>query len=160
MSATRASPPRASDPKAPDAAINAELFRALGHPVRVRVLELLRTHGEMSVRDIQAALQVESGGTSQHLSILRRQRVLATRRQGTSVFYRVRDPRTYRLLELARLLLSSHFQYTQTLLDDLNDAGPTRPISRRNTARGTRTRDHPSLGDHADIEGITQAPSR
>jgi DNA-binding transcriptional ArsR family regulator len=129
MSAARASTARASDPKASAAANNAEFFRALGHPVRVRVLELLRTHGEMSVRDIQAALQVESGGTSQHLSILRRQRVLATRRQGTSVFYRVCDPRTYRLLQLTGLLLSSHFQYTQTLLDDLNDADPTRPIT-------------------------------
>ncbi len=93
------------------------------------MLELLRTHGEMSVRDIQAALQVEPGGTSQHLSILRRQRILATRRQSTSVFYRVRDPRTCQLLEFARLLLSSHFQYTQTLLDDLNDAGPTSPVT-------------------------------
>lgn len=130
MSATRASTARASDPKAPAAAINAEFFRALGHPVRVRVLELLRTNGEMSVRDIQAALQVESGGTSQHLSILRRQRVLATRRQGTSVFYRVRDPQTYQLLELARVLLSSRVQYTQTLLDDLNDdAGPASPAT-------------------------------
>lgn len=129
MNATRTSPPRASDPKAPAAAISAEFFRALGHPVRVRVLELLRTHGEMSVRDIQAALQVEPGGTSQHLSILRRQRILATRRQSTRVFYRVRDPRTCQLLELARLLLSSHFQYTQTLLDDLNNAGPTSPVT-------------------------------
>jgi DNA-binding transcriptional ArsR family regulator len=129
MSPARASTARASNPKAPAAAINAQFFRALGHPVRVRVLELLRTHGEMSVREIQEALQVESGGTSQHLSILRRQRVLATRRQGTSVFYRVRDPRTIRLLELARLLLTSHVQYTQKLLDDLNDAGPTSPVT-------------------------------
>jgi hypothetical protein len=45
------------------------------------------------------------------------------------VFYRVRDPRTIRLLELARLLLSSHVQYTQTLLNDLSDAGLTSPAT-------------------------------
>jgi ArsR family transcriptional regulator, arsenate/arsenite/antimonite-responsive transcriptional repressor len=129
VSAARASTTRASDPQTSPSAINAEFFIALGHPVRVRVLELLRTHGEMSARDIQAALQVESGRASQHLSVLRRQRVLATRHQGRSAFYRLRDPRTHRLLEVARLLLSSHFRHTQTLLDDLNDAGPTRPMT-------------------------------
>ena len=129
MSTTPASSTPASDPKASVDAINAEFFRALGHPVRVRVLELLRTHEEMSVQELQAALQIESGGASQHLSALRRQRVLATRRQGTSVFYRVRDPRTFQLLEVARLLLTSHLQYTQTLLDDLNDAGPISSVT-------------------------------
>ncbi len=129
MRTTRASSTPASDPKASVDAINAEFFRALGHPVRVRVLELLRTHEEMSVQELQAALQIESGGASQHLSALRRQRVLATRRQGTSVFYRVRDPRTFQLLEVARLILTSHLQYTQTLLDDLNDAGPISSVT-------------------------------
>jgi DNA-binding transcriptional ArsR family regulator len=125
MSATRASTTPFSDPKASVDAINAEFFRALGHPVRVRVLELLRTSKEMSVRELQAALQIESGGASQHLSAMRRQGVLATRRQGTSVFYRVRDPRTFQLLEIARHVLTSHVQYTQTLLDGLNDPRPT-----------------------------------
>ncbi len=122
MSATRTTP--RSDPKASIDALNAEFFRALGHPVRVLILELLRTHEEMSVRELQAALQIESGGASPHLSALRRQRVLATRRQGTSVFYRVRDPRTFQLLEVARLLLTAHFRHTQSLLDGLNDTGP------------------------------------
>ncbi len=102
--------------------LGAELFRALGHPVRVRVLELLRARKEMSVRELHAALQIDSGGVSQHLGALRRQRLLATRRQGTSVFYRVPDPRTFRLLDLARLVLTSQVRYAQTLLDGLNQA--------------------------------------
>ena len=125
MSATRVSTTPVSDPKASVDAMNAEFLRALGHPVRVRVLELLRSHEEMSVRELQAALQIESGGASQHLSAMRRQGLLATRRQGTSVFYRVRDPRTFRMLEIARDILTSHVQYTQTLLNDLNDPRPT-----------------------------------
>ena len=104
--------------------MNAEFLRALGHPMRIRVLELLRSREEMSVRELQAALQIESGGASQHLSAMRRQRVLATRRQGTSVFYRVRDPRTFRMLAIARDILTSHVQYTQTLLNDLNAPRP------------------------------------
>ena len=107
--------------------MNAEFLRALGHPMRVRVLELLRSREEMSVRELQAALQIESGGASQHLSAMRRQGLLATRRQGTSVFYRVRDQRTFRILEIARDILTSHVQYTRTLLNDLNDSRSTAP---------------------------------
>ena len=130
MSATRATN-HLRDSEVSAQAINAEFFRALGHPVRVRVLEQLRTHQEMSVRDLQAALQIESGGASQHLSAMRRHGLLAARRQGTSVFYRVRDPRTFQLLGIARQILSSHFRYTQTLLDDLNDANPSSSVTRR-----------------------------
>lgn len=125
MSATRVSSTPVSHRKASVDAMNAEFLRALGHPVRVRILELLRSNEEMSVRELQAALQIESGGASQHLSAMRRQGLLATRRQGTSVFYRVRDPRTFRMLEIARDILTSHVQYTQTLLNDLNDPRPT-----------------------------------
>jgi DNA-binding transcriptional ArsR family regulator len=135
MSATRASTMPVSDPKASVDIINAELFRALGHPVRVRVLELLRTHQEMSVRDLQATLQIESRGASQHLSAMRRQGLLATRRQGTSVFYRVRDPRAFQLLVLARQILTSHVQYNQTLLDGLNDAQHMRRESAQRARR-------------------------
>ncbi len=51
--------------------LKATLFRVLGHPVRVRILELL-TEGERSVGTLQAALGSDSGGTSQHLSALKR----------------------------------------------------------------------------------------
>lgn len=129
MSTTRSSAGALSDPKASVHTINAELFRALGHPVRVRVLELLRTHEEMSVRELQAALQIESGGASQHLSAMRRQGLLATRRQGTSVFHRARDPRIFQLLDVARQVLASQYEYTQTLLNHLNDARPTRSVT-------------------------------
>lgn len=129
MSATQATN-HLRDPKVSAQAVNAEFFRALGHPVRVRVLEQLRAHQEMSVRDLQAALQIESGGASQHLNAMRRHGLLAARRQGTSVFYRVRDPRTFQLLGISRQILTTHFRYTQTLLDALNDADPTSPVTR------------------------------
>jgi DNA-binding transcriptional ArsR family regulator len=101
--------------------VKAEFFRVLGHPVRVRVLELLR-EGERSVGELQAALGIDSSGTSQHLGALRKQGLLESRRQGTSVYYRVKDPRTFQLLEVARQILTSHFEDTQALLVELGEA--------------------------------------
>lgn len=109
----------------------ADFFRLLGHPARVRILELLRD-GERSVGDLQAELGLDSSGTSQHLGAMRRQGVLDTRRAGTSVFYRVKDPRLFQLLEVARQILSTQLQETSDLLGDLSSttARAGRPGSR------------------------------
>ena len=71
--------------------LKAELFRVLGHPVPIRILELL-TDGERTVGDLQAALSLDSSGT-QTFAALRQQGVLESGRAGTSVYYRIRDPR-------------------------------------------------------------------
>ena len=68
--------------------VKANLFRVLGHPARVRILELLRD-GERSVGALQKELGLDSGGTSQHLAALRRIGLVESRREGTSVYYRV-----------------------------------------------------------------------
>jgi DNA-binding transcriptional ArsR family regulator len=107
----------------------AEFFRVLGHPARVRILELLRD-GERSVGELQAELRLDSSGTSQHLGVLRRQGVLESRKEGTSVFYRVRDPRTFQLLESARQILTSSLEATQALLAEMSEPAP------RTRARG------------------------
>lgn len=101
----------------------AEFFRVLGHPARVRILELLR-EGERTVGELQAALALDSSGTSQHLGVLRRQGVLESRKEGTSAYYRVRDPRTFELLEVARGILTSSLEATQALLSEM--AAPVR----------------------------------
>lgn len=84
--------------------VKAEFFRTLGHPVRVRILELLRD-GERSVGALQVALDLDSGGTSQQLAALRRIGVVEGRRAGTSVFYSVTDDAVFDLLEDARQIL-------------------------------------------------------
>ena len=58
--------------------LKAQLFRVLGHPVRIRILELL-TDGERTVGDLQDALSLDSSGTSQHLTALREQAGLSQR---------------------------------------------------------------------------------
>jgi len=100
-------------------AVKADFFKALGNPIRVRILELL-SEGERSVGDLQAELEMDSSGTSQHLGALRRQGIVESRRDGTSVYYRVKDPRTFKLLEVARKIITSHFEDTRTLLSELN----------------------------------------
>lgn len=105
----------------------ADFLRVLGHPVRVRIIELLRD-GELSVGDLQAQLGLDSSGTSQHLGVLRRQGVLETRKVGTSVRYRVRDPRTFQLIDSARQIVSSSLEAAQALLAEL--AAPP-PAARR-----------------------------
>lgn len=96
----------------------ASLFRVLGHPARVRVLELLRD-GERSVGSLQAELGLDSGGTSQHLAALRRIGLVETRREGTSVFYRVDDPHVFDLLEAGRAIISRRLVEQQSILDEL-----------------------------------------
>jgi ArsR family transcriptional regulator len=86
--------------------VKAQLFRVLGHPVRIRILELL-SDGERTVGDLQARLELDSSGTSQHLGALRQLGLLETRREGTSVYYRIKDPRVSQLLTVARQILSS-----------------------------------------------------
>ncbi len=78
--------------------VKANLFRVLGHPARVRILELLR-EGERSVGALQVELGLDSGGTSQHLAALRRIGLVESRREGTSVYYRVDDERVFDLLD-------------------------------------------------------------
>jgi DNA-binding transcriptional ArsR family regulator len=63
--------------------LKADFFRVLGHPARVRVLQILRG-GELSVGSLQEALELDSSGTSQHLAALRKQGLVVSRREGTS----------------------------------------------------------------------------
>ncbi len=98
--------------------VKATLFRVLGHPARIRILELLR-EGERSVGALQAELGLDSGGTSQHLAALRRIGVVESRREGTSVYYRVDDERVFDLLAAGRGIISRQLAEQQSILRDL-----------------------------------------
>jgi DNA-binding transcriptional ArsR family regulator len=108
--------------------LKADFFRLLGHPVRVRVLELLRD-GERTVGDLQAALALDSGGTSQHLTAMRRQGILESRKDGAKVYYRVKDPRVFQLLATAREILTTQLEESRAMLGDL--AATATPTARR-----------------------------
>lgn len=114
--------------------VKAEFFRTLGHPARVRVLELLRD-GELTVGDLQAGLGIDSSGTSQHLATMRRQGILEARKEGTHVYYRVRDPRVFQLLESARQVIGSHLEAANALLGELGESPPPQASRSAATSR-------------------------
>ena len=97
--------------------VKAAMFKALGNPIRIRILEIL-TEGERTVSQLQAELRLDSSGTSQHLTALRNQHLLQSRRVGTSVYYSLRDPRIAQLLAVAKQILTTALADSHRLLDD------------------------------------------
>ncbi|HET7699270.1 MAG TPA: metalloregulator ArsR/SmtB family transcription factor [Candidatus Limnocylindria bacterium] len=118
----------------------AGLFKALGHPLRLRMLELLR-HGEMSVRDLLRELDVEPSTASQQLGILRAQGVVESWRRDGAVFYRIRDPLIGELLDVGRRVFASQASEMQHVLDADARRSAARPSrGRRPGARRPTTR--------------------
>lgn len=100
--------------------VKAELFKALGHPARVRALEVL-AEGERTVGELQPLVGIESSHLSQQLGVLRRAGLVATRKEGSSVVYALKSPAVAELLEVAKRLLVASLAETRDLLADLTD---------------------------------------
>ena len=105
--------------------IKAELFKALAHPARVRALEVL-VEGEHTVGELQPLVGIESSHLSQQLGVLRRAGLVATRHEGSSVYYSLRDPLVAELLAVAKQLLLATLTQTRELLADLTAEVATR----------------------------------
>jgi len=99
-------------------AFKAAFFRALAHPVRIRILELL-IKGEKSVQELQEVLGVDQPVVSQQLAVLRSTNIVSGRKEGVSVRYTVRDPLIGELLSVARRIFNNHLVSTQDLLRQL-----------------------------------------
>lgn len=97
----------------------AEFFKALGHPVRLALLNQLRA-GEQSVNALQSALGVDQSTVSQHLAVLRNKQIVDLRKDGTSAYYRVHDPLIFELLDVARAIFNNTLLSTQDLLEQVN----------------------------------------
>lgn len=105
--------------------IKADLFKALAHPARVRILEVL-ADGERSVGGLQPLVGIESSHLSQQLGILRRAGLVSGRKDGASVIYAIRDPELVELLAVAKRLLISSLTRSEGLLHDLRAEAPAR----------------------------------
>jgi ArsR family transcriptional regulator len=101
--------------------MKAELFRALAHPARIRVLEVL-TEGERSVGELQPLVGIESSHLSQQLAVLRRGGLVTTRKVGTSVLYAIADPQLVDLLAAAKRVLINRLAGSADVLADLRAA--------------------------------------
>ncbi len=105
----------------PISEIKADLFRALAHPARIRVLEVL-AEGERSVGEMQPLVGIEASHLSQQLGVLRRAGLVTTRKVGSSVFYAIRDPELVQVLASAKRMLINSLEEYQGLLADLGVA--------------------------------------
>ncbi len=89
--------------------LQAGLCKAIAHPVRIEILQLLRD-GERCVCEIYPALDIEQPNVSRHLAVLKREGILSSRKDGLKVIYRVNDERIYRVLDLVTEMLRGHWE--------------------------------------------------
>ncbi|SEC30415.1 ArsR family transcriptional regulator [Streptomyces sp. 3213] len=102
----------------------AEFFRMLGHPVRIRVLELLQD-GPMPVRELLAAIEVESSSLSQQLAVLRRSGIVSSQREGSRVVYALASGDVADLMGAARRILTEMLAGRSELLAELRETEVT-----------------------------------
>lgn len=98
----------------------AEFFRMLGHPVRIRVLELLQD-GPKAVRDLLAEIDVEASNLSAQLAVLRRSGIVTATREGSTVVYALAGGDVAELLGAARRILTELLAGQNELLAQLRE---------------------------------------
>lgn len=105
-----------SDANRPLYEVKANLFKGLAHPFRVRVLEVLSSGPEASVAALLEATGLEASHLSQHLAVLRNNRLVTADRRGNQVYYRLAYPQVADLLRVARALLAEILEQTERQL--------------------------------------------
>ncbi|GAA1382575.1 ArsR/SmtB family transcription factor [Catellatospora chokoriensis] len=103
----------------------AEFFKALAHPARIRVLELL-SEREHSVGEMLPEVGLEAAHLSQQLAVLRKMNLVVTRKEGSTVYYSLVSPHVAELLTVARKILTEVLASQVELLDDLRATQPAR----------------------------------
>lgn len=99
----------------------AEFFKALAHPMRIRILEVLN-EGNRSVNELQAILGSEGSAVSQQLAVLRNKNVVTGTKEGTSVVYSLRDPLIGDLLQIAKQIFDNHLVDAISLLENMRNS--------------------------------------
>jgi DNA-binding transcriptional ArsR family regulator len=85
----------------------ARSFKAMSHPLRLKILCILR-NGERSVQGIVRMVDTSQSNVSQHLVIMRDEGILTARKDAKWVYYRVTDSRTLRLIEVMHDIFCRH----------------------------------------------------
>jgi DNA-binding transcriptional ArsR family regulator len=99
-------------------AFKARFFRALAHPIRISILEIL-VRGGRTVQELQDALALDQPIVSQQLAVLRNQNIVTAHKEGSSVRYTLRDALVGDLLDVARRIFNNHLVNTRGLLREL-----------------------------------------
>jgi DNA-binding transcriptional ArsR family regulator len=99
----------------------AEFFKALAHPVRIRILDCLRD-GEKSVNELSQLLRIEPANVSQQLAIMRVRNIVIGRKSGSNVYYSVSDTTLFKLLDVAKNIFNNHLVGVRDMLQQIKAA--------------------------------------
>lgn len=97
------------------ARIRADILKALGHPVRVLIVDAL-TAGDQCVCDLNGLVSIDQSGLSRHLGILKRAGIVSDRREGMKVFYHLQTPCILKAFECAVEVVRSGTERTSKSL--------------------------------------------
>ena len=100
----------------------ADFFQALAHPTRIAIVEQLRG-GELAAGSLIEHLRIEQANASQHLAVLRAKNIVVNRKAGNQVFYAVRDPLIFEVLDVMRRYFHAHLTEAMETLKAINKAG-------------------------------------
>lgn len=96
----------------------ADFFKALGHPLRISILDALRDR-ELTVNQISQEFAVEPANASQQLAVLRNKNIVVTRKEGPNVYYAVSDPALFAVLDAAKVVFNNHLAGVRSLLKEM-----------------------------------------
>jgi DNA-binding transcriptional ArsR family regulator len=96
----------------------ADFFKILSNPVRIQILDTLR-QGEQNVNYIAQWLEIDASSISQQLGVLRRLNLVTSRKQGNYVFYSIRDPAIFKVLDAALEVFNNHLVEVREALEKM-----------------------------------------
>lgn len=95
-----------------------EFFKALAHPIRIRILDSLRD-GEKGVNELSEILKIEPANVSQQLAVLRMRNIVVGRKAGSNVYYSVSDTTLFLLLDAAKDIFNNHLVGVRDMLQQM-----------------------------------------
>ncbi len=98
--------------------LTADLLKTLAHPARIKILKMLSS-GERCVCELQEQMVLEQSNLSQHLGILKKQKIISSRKEGTKVFYSILYPNILQVIETVEEVLGQQINHSQFLLRHL-----------------------------------------
>jgi ArsR family transcriptional regulator len=101
--------------------LKADFFKTLGHPARIRILELL-SQRDHAVAEMLPQVGIEPAHLSQQLAVLRRANLVTSRKEGSTVYYSLTSPQVAELLAVARQILTGVLSGQAEMLQDLRAA--------------------------------------
>jgi ArsR family transcriptional regulator len=99
-------------------AMKSDILKALAQPTRLKILECLRD-GEKCICEIIPAINGEQSNISRHISLMQKNHLVSTRKDGVKVLVKIRDPRIFEILDKVSVVLKTQMQEQNRLVKSL-----------------------------------------